>query len=96
MAGAQLEWAEKRKDRRYSVGPPFYKNQEEKMYSDIKKLWRRKGGLKVSRDRVYMAIIGKKGGLSVSKDKEHMSKIGKISGALRTAARLKREVHEGV
>lgn len=39
------------------------------------------GGLAISRDRAYMAEIGRRGGISVSKNRAHMSAIGKKGGA---------------
>ena len=44
---------------------------------ETRKAWSRQGGLAVSKDRVFMAEIGRKGGLKVSQNKEHMSMLGK-------------------
>lgn len=41
----------------------------------------RKGGRKVSENRVHMAEIGRRGGAKVAEDREHMAEIGRRGGA---------------
>ncbi len=41
------------------------------------------GGKHMSRNREWMAEIGRKGGLNTSKDKEHMAEIGSKGGSSR-------------
>lgn len=48
---------------------------------DTRKEVARKGGLKVSQNRQYMAEIGRKGGQSVSNNKAHMAEIGRKGGS---------------
>ncbi len=38
------------------------------------------GGIAVSKNREFMAMIGKKGGLKTSNDRKHMAEIGKKGG----------------